>query len=140
VSASITRVKLAPPSDGLAYRHGIDSLKMQIDFRSDMTIPCPTLGVVIHGADGRAVTSAGNWVDHVPIVRDAEGHSSVSLEIPELPLLKGRYTVSVYVLCERSINLYSSAEHAANFEVVQDNVEQGVVSLPHRWAMETVNP
>jgi lipopolysaccharide transport system ATP-binding protein len=140
VSASVTRVKLAPPQDGVAYRNRIDPLKMIIDFRSDMSIPCPTLGVVINGADGRAVTSAGNWVDHVPMVRDAEGQSSVSLEFPELPLLKGRYTVSVYVLCERSINLYASAEHAANFEVVQDHVEQGVVSLPRRWAMQSPKP
>ena len=55
--------------------------------------------------------------------------------LPRLPLLKGRYTVSAYVLCERSINLWAAAEHVASFEVVQDHLEQGVVSLPHHWAM-----
>lgn len=56
------------------------------------------------------------------------------LQFPLLPLLKGRYTVSAYVLCERAINLYASAEHAGRFEVSQDHVEQGVVSLPHAWS------
>ena len=38
------------------------------------------------------------------------------------------------MLCDRAINLYASAEHVATIEVVQDDVLQGVVALPHEWA------
>ena len=124
---------MLPPPDGVAFRHRIDGLHVEVEFNSDPRIPCPTLGVVIHGADGRAVTSAGNWIDGVALERDSAGRVRVALEFPDLPLLKGHYTVSAYVLCERSINVYSAAEYAASLDVVQDHVEQGVVTLPRRW-------
>jgi lipopolysaccharide transport system ATP-binding protein len=133
VAAAVTRVGVRPPADGVAFQNLAEPLQITVDFRSDPNIPCPTLGVVINGADGRAVTSAGNWLDGVPLQRDVTGAVHVVLEFPKLPLLKGRYSVSVYVLCERAINLYASAENAGNFEVVQEHVEQGVVSLPHSW-------
>lgn len=132
-SAAITRLEVLPPPDGLAFRNRTDCLTVEVEFRSNPNIPCPTLGVVIHGADGRAVTSAGNWLDGVPLQRDISGTVRVALDFPELPLLKGHYTVSAYVLCERSINLYSAAEYAVSLDVVQDHVEQGVVTLPRRW-------
>ena len=132
-AAAVTRVLVRPPANGVAFQNLAEPLQITIDFRSDPSLPCPTLGVVIFGADGRPITSAGNWLDNVPLQRNAAGEMHVVLEFPKLPLLKGRYSVSVYVLCERSINLYASAEHAATLEVVQDHVEQGVVSLPHRW-------
>ena len=132
-AAAVTRVLVRPPANGVAFQNLAEPLQITIDFRSDPSLPCPTLGVVIFGADGRPITSAGNWLDNVPLQRNAAGEMHVVLEFPKLPLLKGRYSVSVYVLCERSINLYASAEHAATLEVVQDHVEQGVVSLPHHW-------
>ena len=137
ISAAIERVKVHEPPVGDALRHGIDSLVIEIDFRSDLAIPCPTLGVVILGADARAITSAGNWIDGFPLQRDAEGRVSTVIEFPQLPLLKGRYTVSVFVLCDRALNIYASAEHAVSLNVIQDHLAQGVVSLPHAWHSKT---
>jgi lipopolysaccharide transport system ATP-binding protein len=132
-SASIEAVELPPPPDGEAWRSGLDDLVVHVRLRSDPGIPCPTLGVVLYTDDGRELTSAGNWLDGHALQRDEQGRSSVSLVFPALPLLKGRYSVSVFVLCERSINLYATAEHVANFKVVQGDVQQGIVALPHRW-------
>ena len=132
-SAAITRVTVQPPPDGVAFRNRIDTLVVEVELRSDPGIACPKLGVLINGADGRTVASAGNWVDGAPLQRDGAGTARAVLEFPALPLLKGRYTVSVYALCDRAIHIYAAAEHAAALEVVQDHLEQGVVSLPHRW-------
>ena len=132
-SAQVMRVAVRAPSHGQIFRHRADDLAIEVDFRSDIDIPSPTLGIVIHGADGRAITSAGSWLDGAPVQRDATGLTQATLHIPALALLKGRYTVSAYVLCDRAINLYAAAEHAASIEVAQDHVEQGVVSLPHSW-------
>ncbi|HSW04848.1 hypothetical protein, partial [Aquabacterium sp.] len=71
----------------------------------------------------------------VALQRDAAGRGEATLHFEKLPLLKGRYTVSVYVLCERSINIYAAAEHVLGFEVRQDSVLQGLVALPHRWQL-----
>ena len=132
-AAAITRVTVQPPPDGQALHHGTDTLVVEVDFRSDPAMPCPTLGVVVLGADARPITSVGTWMDDWPLHRDAEGCVSAVLEFPSLPLLKGRYTVSVYVLCDRAINVYASAENVGSINVVQDHLAQGIVSLPHRW-------
>lgn len=132
-AATIQSVHVHAAEAGPPLRSGVDDLVVDVVFRSDPQDPCPTLGLVVHGADGRPVTSAGNWLDGVPLRRDAAGEVRATLVVPRLPLLKGRYTVSAYVLCERAINLHAAAEHAGQFEVSQDHVEQGVVSLPHHW-------
>ncbi|MCC6813489.1 MAG: ABC transporter ATP-binding protein, partial [Rubrivivax sp.] len=83
--------------------------------------------------DGRAVASAGSWLDGVDLQRAADGSVAAELRFPALPLLKGRYTVSAYVLCERAIHIQAAAEHVLAFEVVQSDALQGIVALPRRW-------
>jgi lipopolysaccharide transport system ATP-binding protein len=133
-SATLVDVALTPTRPDQPYRSGIDDLELAIHFRSDPSIPCPTLGVMLYGADGRTVSSAGSWLDGVHFERDAAGEVRTRLRFPALPLLKGRYTVSAYVLCDRAINVYSAAERILDFEVVQDGPMQGVVALPRRWS------
>ena len=132
-SAAISAVHVRALPDGAVFQNRHDDLWIDVKFRSDPQLPCPTLGIVVHGADGRAVTSAGNWVDAAALHRQADGSVAVALQIPAMPLLKGRYTVSAYVLCDRALHLYAAAEHVDAFEVRQDHAEQGVVSVPHRW-------
>jgi len=136
-AAAITRVQIRPTVDGQPFLNRRDALWLDIALRSDPRLPSPTLGVVVHGADARPITSAGSWIDGAPLQRLPDGSANATLVLPEMPLLKGRYTVSVYVLCDRALHLNAAAEHAASFEVRQDHAEQGVVSLPHSWVMET---
>ena len=132
-SASLLDVRLvnAPP-DGI-YRSGIDSLELAVHLKSDPDIACPTLGVVLHTADGRALSSAANWLDDAPLRREPSGEAHARIRFPKLPLLKGRYTLSVFVLCDRSITIYSAAEHVIDFEVSQQGAMQGLVMLPRAW-------
>lgn len=132
--ATIESVALAPPPGGI-FRNGRDDLVVRVAFRAEPSLAQPNLGVLIFGADGRVVSSAGSWIDGVTVQRDALGRGQAELVFPAMPLLKGRYTVSAYVLCDRAVQVYAAAVHAASFEVTQDHVEQGVVSLPHRWAI-----
>jgi lipopolysaccharide transport system ATP-binding protein len=114
---------------------GEDDLVFTLRLRSNLAEPAPTLGVVLHGADGRSITAAGSWIDGVAVPRDANGQSTVTLSFPKLALLKGHYTASAYVMCERALDVLAAAEHTLAFEVQQDHLEQGVVSLPRRWEM-----
>ncbi|WP_088285362.1 ABC transporter ATP-binding protein [Ideonella sp. A 288] len=125
--------RLSPTDDGAPLHSRRDALTVRVAFRSDPTIPCPTLGITLHGPDGRTLSSAGTWLDGITLPRDAAGRVEATLCIPALPLLKGRYTLSAYVLCDRAINLYAAAEHAITLDVVQHDVQQGVVALPHHW-------
>ncbi|MBI5259517.1 MAG: ABC transporter ATP-binding protein [Burkholderiales bacterium] len=132
-AATIESVTLADAPPEATYRSGADTLRVQVRFRSDPGIACPTLGIGLFTVDGRVLVSAGNWLDGADLRRDAAGRVCATLSFPQLPLLKGRYTVSVYVLCDRAINLLASAEHVLAIEVVQSDVRQGVVTLPHEW-------
>ena len=135
-SAGLIDVRTTPPPHGAAWRSGIDDLLVHVHLRSDPSIACPTLGIVLHTSDGRVLSSAGNWLDNQPLLRSSTGNARVTLRFPSLPLLKGRYTVSVYVLCDRSINLYAAGEHFTSIDVVQEDTHQGLVTLPHDWKME----
>jgi lipopolysaccharide transport system ATP-binding protein len=132
-NASVQAVELLDTPVGGVYRSGVDDLLLRIAVRSDPSIPCPNLGVVLHTDDGRLISSAGSWLDEWHLPRDAAGFIDTVLRFPALPLLKGRYTISVYVLCERAINLYAAAQHALSIEVTQQGPQQGLVTLPHRW-------
>jgi lipopolysaccharide transport system ATP-binding protein len=131
--ASLADVSFADGSRQAKLRTSTDTLAVRIKLRTDPALPCPTVGVVVHGADGRSVTSAGTWVDGLALQRDAAGNSTVEVSFPEVAILKGHYTVSAYALCERGLNVLSAAEHVLALEMEQDNLELGVVRLPRSW-------
>lgn len=115
---------------------GKSDLAVSIGYESDVTLDTPHAAVTIEGSDGRILASTGTWVDGVQLSRDADGRGRAELLFPALPLLKGRYTVSAYLFCERGLHIYSAAERFAELSIEQDHLEQGFVSLPHRWAGE----
>lgn len=117
----------------LPVRSGESELSVEFEFASDPTLPAPNLAVMVYGADGRVLCSTGNWIDGVPLTRDAQGHGRACLRFPRLPLLKGRFTLSAYLMCERAVHVYDAVQHFATLNVTQTHLEQGVVSLPHQW-------
>ena len=117
----------------LQVRSGESELSVEFEFASDPTLPAPNLAIMVYGADGRVLCSTGNWIDGVALTRDARGHGRACLRFPRLPLLKGRFTLSAYLMCERAVHVYEAVEHFATLNVTQTHLEQGVVSLPHQW-------
>ena len=81
------------------------------------------------------VSSAGSANDGVVLKRDAQGFGSVELTFDGLPLLKGDYSVSVILGCERGLHVYEVTERAIVLRVVQQDLEQGLVKMPHRWTI-----
>ncbi|MBH9553317.1 ABC transporter ATP-binding protein [Inhella gelatinilytica] len=123
-------------SDERVLRSGEDELVIAVEFASDPNDACPVLGVVVQDAEGRSIMSAGSWLDAQNLVRDDGGAGRVRLCFPQVGLLKGRYYVSAYLMCERGIQVRSAAEHVVRFEVKQTHLEQGVVHLPRTWTVE----
>lgn len=117
----------------LSARSGESELSVDFEFVSDPAMPMPNLALMIYGADGRVLCSTGTWIDGVTLTRDEKGHGRACLKFPKLPLLKGRYTLSAYLMCERAVHVYEAVEHFAALQVTQSHLEQGVVSIPHQW-------
>ncbi len=117
----------------LHARSGESELGVEFEFFADPDMPMPNLALMVYGADGRVLCSTGTWIDGVTLTRNDQGHGKAHLRFPKLPLLKGRYTLSAYLMCERAVHVYEAVEHFASVQVSQPHLEQGVVSIPHQW-------
>jgi lipopolysaccharide transport system ATP-binding protein len=117
----------------LHARCGESELGVEFEFMSDPHMPMPNLALMVYGADGRVLCSTGTWIDGVTLTRNETGLGRAHLRFPKLPLLKGRYTLSAYLMCERAVHVYEGVEHFASVQVTQPHLEQGVVSIPHQW-------
>ena len=120
----------------LAIHSGRTSLLLRVHFASDPELPCPSVAVGFAHANGMVVSSAGSANDGVVLKRDAAGFGFVELTFERLPLLKGDYTVSVILGCERGLHVYEVMERVIQLRVVQQDLEQGLVKMPHRWTIE----
>jgi lipopolysaccharide transport system ATP-binding protein len=114
-------------------RSGESLLSVDFEFVADPALPAPNLALVIYSADGRIVCSTGTWIDGVSLSRDLEGRGHASLSLPKLPLLKGQYSLTAFLMCERAVHVYEAAEHFATVQVSQPHLEQGLFSIPHQW-------
>lgn len=117
----------------LAIHSGQTTLDLQVQFASDPALPCPSVAIGIAHASGVVVASAGSANDGVQLTRDATGAGIALLSLPRLPLLKGDYSLTVILACERGLHAYEIVERAVMLRVVQSNLEQGLVTLPHAW-------
>jgi lipopolysaccharide transport system ATP-binding protein len=117
----------------LTARSGESMLSVDFEFVADPALPIPNLALVIYSADGRIVCSTGTWIDRVQLTRDANGHGQASLSFPKLPLLKGQYSLTAFLMCERAVHVYEAVEHFATVQVSQPHLEQGIFSIPHHW-------
>lgn len=111
-------------------------IEITIGFDSDIDIHTPNAAVTINAADGRILASSGTWIDGVTLQRDVTGRGTAIVRFPAIALLKGRYTISAYLFCERGLHVYDSVESFATLTLEQMHLEQGIVSLPHSWRVE----
>ena len=117
----------------LQARAGQSNLELVVAFEHTLDVPAPTVAASIETQAGQLVTSFGTAFDrHHPVV-DASGRGMVKLSLPNLPLLRGQYRLTVFLACERMLHLYDYASPCAEIEVLDDGLEQGLVFMPHVW-------
>ena len=118
----------------LLVRSRSSHLCIEIKYAFDPCLPCPSVAVVISDLDERKITSAGTANEHLVLKPTSEGVGYVSLKYENIPLLKGQYWLYALLMCEKGIHIYEMAGMFAKLTVVQDDLEAGVVSLPHTWS------
>ena len=117
-----------------------DHLRLRAGFDSRPELPAPSLAVTLNSMDGRIIASAGSWIDGVVLERDATGSGWVEVAFEQLALLKGSYTLSVFLFCERGLHIYDNADHVLQLQVTQDGLEQGLFHLPRAWTTRPNTP
>lgn len=138
-AAGVARIdRIEVTADGragrrLAVRSGETDIVIRVEFTSDRNLPPPTLAVSIVTKSGHVVTSAGSLFDGATLARRPDGRGVGEIRYPRIPLLKGDYTISVFLACERMLHMYDYVERYAELVVEQRGLEQGVAALPHEW-------
>jgi lipopolysaccharide transport system ATP-binding protein len=108
-------------------------LHIEIQFISALDLAVPNVAVIFTDKTGRNISSCSNFYDHVTLSRDLSGYTKVNVHFPKLPLLRGKYGISVFLLCERAIHIYDSA-NVAEMNVSQPGLELGLVALSRHWS------
>jgi lipopolysaccharide transport system ATP-binding protein len=109
------------------------TLTIALGFRADPALPNPVIALGIDDASGRTIASASTKIDHFAFTVNAEGVGHVQIAFPNLALLKGKYAITLFLICEQGIHVYDQAINYLSLEVSQEGLEQGVVSLEHVW-------
>jgi lipopolysaccharide transport system ATP-binding protein len=107
-------------------------LNIHVTFRCATALPSPNVAVCFVRQDGQIVASTATHLDSKSPARTPTG-GCAQVFFPALPLLKGRYQLDVYLMCEDGIHVYDTVNMAAILKIKQETLELGVVSLPHEW-------
>lgn len=126
-------VEGAQPSREITVDSRKDNLCVRAGFVVSPELPAPAVGVTVSDVALQTITSAGTHIDGFELCRNELGYGEVVLKFLLLPLLKGDFLVHVYLLCERGIHIYDQAIAVARIHIRQNDLEQGVVSIPHEW-------
>jgi len=113
------------------YRHGQPWALEVVWETSDSTLPFH-LGVGINRVDGVEVCAFATRDDGLAPFRDARLHRA-ELELGELPLVKGEFTVYVFLLDGEGLHVYDQEILARAFAVESPAYTFGLVRAPHAW-------
>ncbi|MDE1981861.1 MAG: ABC transporter ATP-binding protein [Betaproteobacteria bacterium] len=136
-TARIVRVTLNTEGQAgrsVTLQSGETDLVIDVEFESDPALPPPGVGLGIDTLTGVVVATANSLNDGVVFARDARGRGTARITFARLPLLRGDYTVSVFLACERMLHIYDRSLKAHWFSVEQSWLEPGLVRLPHQWS------
>lgn len=112
---------------------GVSDLEVTVRYSIDPALPLPSVAIGFADANSQTIASILSTSDGITLKTDAEGHGQVTILIPKIPLLKGRYTVTAFLACEKALHLYQMVERSLTLNVTQKGLEQGVVQLAHQW-------
>ena len=112
---------------------GQSTLALTLGFSIDPILPTPALALGISDANGLTVASATTHNDRFEVRMDVLGQGHATIVFERFPLLKGRYSVTAFLVSEDAVHVYDQVERSVLVDVRQRGLEQGLVSLPHQW-------
>lgn len=112
---------------------GETDLLVTLDFSIDPALPKPCVAFGFSDANKLTVSSVISRGDNASLQVDENGHGQARVLFPKIPLFKGRYTITGFLLSEDGLHPYEQVEHCLVLNVTQKGLEQGLVMLPHVW-------
>jgi len=115
-----------------AYRHG-ELWQVEVDWESRRDDLAFHVAIGINRAeDGLPIAS---FATHYAGLEPLGGPSPrrLTLEIPELPLAKGDFSLTVFLLDERGLHVHDQRHVPDAFSVVSPRFVPGLVEIAHHW-------
>ena len=123
---------------GTLARQG-ETLAFEIDWKSDDPGLEFHIGIGLNRIDGVEVCSFGTRQDdRAPF--SGQRSYSVRLELPELQIIKGRFTVYVFLLDGAGLHIFDRQILSDAFAVESARYAIGLTHFPHRWSVGSTTP
>jgi len=109
-----------------------EALEIAIEWEtSDPDLPFH-LGVGLNRSDGVEVASFSTFHDDLAPWRGASRYGT-RLVLPELPLVKGQYTLYLFLLDEAGLHIHDQRILPDLFRIAGTGYQFGIVRIEHRW-------
>jgi lipopolysaccharide transport system ATP-binding protein len=135
--ARLVAVRLDEPRRGRPYTPG-DPWELEVEWETEDAGLAFHLGIGVNRADGVEVCSFATHLDGLAPVTGERSHA-VRLSIPRLPLVKGEFTLYVFLLDEAGLHVYDQRVIPGAFAVQSPAYAFGLVRVDHSWNLAARN-
>ena len=114
-----------------------EPLAIEIRYRAEKRVQRPVFGLAIHRSDGTHVTGPNTRLAGLDIPA-IEGEGQILYRVHRLPLMEGRYLLSVSAHDEADVVMYDYHDRLYPVQVVQrgEGERYGLVSLGGEWVWD----
>jgi lipopolysaccharide transport system ATP-binding protein len=112
-----------------------DPLEVEIEWETLEPRLAFHLGIGINRIDGVEVFSFATHLDGLPPLAGERRHT-VKLRLPSLPLVKGEFSVYVFLLDEAGLHVYDQRFLRRAFEVAPPAFTFGLIRTEHAWQVD----
>jgi lipopolysaccharide transport system ATP-binding protein len=118
----------------LLYTQG-DFWELEVEWETEDPRLAFHLGVGINRADGIEVCSFATHLDGLAAMTGERAYSA-RLAIPSLPLVKGEFTLYIFLLDEEGLHIYDQRMMPGAFNVRSPAYTFGLVRVEHSWDLD----
>lgn len=113
------------------FKSRVDDFRIKAFFNP--ALRKPTLALSIRKPNGEIIASAGSLNDKaLPFSLNEEEHC-FEIVFKKIPLLMGNYSMDLSLFCEHGLQTLDSVTRIFHLKVIQDDLEQGIAHLHHKW-------
>ncbi|HEX5759172.1 MAG TPA: ABC transporter ATP-binding protein [Thermoanaerobaculia bacterium] len=134
-AARITAVRIGGSETLPCLVHPDDPLELEVEWESEDLQLGFHLGVGLNRLDEVEVAAFGTLPSGLPPARGARRHSA-RLRVPRLPIVKGQFTLYIFLLDAEGLHIYDRRVLRAALAVESPSYTLGLVRLEHTWEMD----
>ncbi|HEX6203015.1 MAG TPA: ABC transporter ATP-binding protein [Thermoanaerobaculia bacterium] len=130
--ARLRAVALANGSAASPVRRPGEPLELDVEWEAERPDLAFHLGIGITRIDEIEVCAFSTHLDGCPALSGRTRYRA-RLRVPELPIVKGSFTINVFLADEEALHIYDRRSLPEAFSVQGSTYQFGLVRVPHEW-------